>query len=113
MNNTKPFINLSQFAKNHLVNICKKNNSQFVMLQSVGGGCAGFKYKWSFINNNEIDPLDTQLDLEENYKLIIDRYSAMNLIGMTIDYVESISGSSLEISNPNAKSTCGCGESFS
>jgi len=109
----KELLTNTENAKAHLIKQLTRSAKSFVMLQAVGGGCAGYKYKWSFLNDNEVDSLDTKIFLQENKNLIIDRYSAMNLIGLTIDYVESISGASLELINPNAKSTCGCGESFS
>jgi len=113
MSNLNLGIKLSEDAKNHLVNTCNKNNSKFVLLQAKGGGCAGFKYDWSFVPSDKIDTLDTFIPLDESHSLIIDRYSAFSLMGMNIDFVETIAGATLEISNPNAKSACGCGESFS
>jgi len=90
-----------------------KSDKKYVCLQAKGRGCAGYKYDWSYPDEVNLDNKDTYIPLNEVYSLVIDRYSAFKLIGMNIDYIESISGSSLEITNPNATSTCGCGESFS
>jgi iron-sulfur cluster assembly accessory protein len=106
-------ITLTDNARNYLISIMDKSNKKHVLLQAKGGGCAGFKYDWSYPNDQELNTDDDYITLNENYTLIIDKYSAFKLIGMKIDYIESISGSSLEIVNPNATSTCGCGESFS
>ena len=106
-------ITLTDKAKNYLLSIMNKSNKKHVLLQAKGGGCAGFMYDWSFPETKDINASDTSIVLKDGYELCIDRYSVFKLMGMSIDYVESISGSSLEISNPNAKSTCGCGESFS
>jgi len=106
-------ITLTDNARNYLISIMDKSNKKHVLLQAKGGGCAGFKYDWSFPETEDLSESDTSIILKEGYTLCIDSYSAFKLIGMSIDYVESISGSSLEIVNPNAKSTCGCGESFS
>jgi iron-sulfur cluster insertion protein len=105
-------ITLTDKAKAHLIKQMAIHRKSHVFLQAKGGGCAGFKYDWSFPEEADLDKQDTYIQLDENYQLVIDRYSAFKLIGMNIDYIESISGSTLEISNPNATSTCGCGESF-
>ena len=106
-------ITLTDKAKDYLIGIMAKSGKRYVFLQAKGGGCAGFKYDWSYPDEVDLDSKDTYIHMDEGYSLVIDRYSSFKLIGMNIDYVESISGSSLEISNPNATSTCGCGESFS
>ena len=104
---------LSNKAKEYLIGQMTRTNKKYVLLQAKGGGCAGFKYDWSYPEEKDLNSADDRIILNENYTLIIDKYSAFKLIGMNIDYIESISGSSLEIVNPNATSTCGCGESFS
>ena len=106
-------ISLSSKAKSHLISQMANNGKRYILLQAKGGGCAGFKYDWSFPEENNLNLQDSFVHLDGGYTLIIDKYSAFKLIGMNIDYIESISGSSLEIVNPNATSTCGCGESFS
>jgi len=83
-------ITLTDKARSYLINLLNKNNKQYVLLQAKGGGCAGFKYDWSF--PDEIDKQDTFVKLNENKSLVIDRYSAFKLMYMNIDYVESISG---------------------
>lgn len=108
-----PIVTLTDNAKNYLIGIMTKSGKRYVFLQAKGGGCAGYKYDWSYPDEVDLDSKDEYIHLNEEYTLVIDRYSAFKLIGMSIDYVETISGSSLEISNPNATSTCGCGESFS
>ena len=106
-------ITLTDKARNYLISIMDKSNKKHVLLQAKGGGCAGFKYDWSFPETEDLSESDTSIILKEGYNLSIDSYSAFKLFGMSIDYVERLSGSSLEIVNPNATSTCGCGESFS
>ena len=75
-----------------------------------GGGCAGFQYKWGFANDISAD--DEVVDLENNTKFVVDKMSVMFVAGTTIDYVKEVWGSSFQIKNPNATSSCGCGESF-
>ncbi|MBM3797269.1 MAG: iron-sulfur cluster assembly accessory protein [Acidobacteria bacterium] len=76
----------------------------------VGGGCSGFSYSMAFENNPQM------LDKTYNYdglKVFVDQASLLYLEGAQVDYVESIEGSGFKFSNPNVKSTCGCGSSFS
>ncbi len=76
----------------------------------VGGGCSGFSYSMAFENSPQM------LDKTYNYgglKVFVDQASLLYLEGAQVDYVESIEGSGFKFSNPNVKSTCGCGSSFS
>ena len=102
-------INLTETAKEHLIALSKEHNKKYVRLEVKGGGCAGFKYEWSFDDNKSND--DEFVEYED-FTLLLDKASLMYLAGMTIEYRKEIFGSFLELKNPNAKSTCGCGESF-
>jgi iron-sulfur cluster assembly accessory protein len=76
----------------------------------VGGGCAGFSYSMAF----ETQP--GMLDKTYNFgdlKVFVDQASMLYLDGAQVDYVESLEGSGFKFNNPNTKSTCGCGSSFS
>jgi iron-sulfur cluster insertion protein len=75
-----------------------------------GGGCSGFQYGFSFDEQQEQDDLAIQRD---GVTLIVDPLSLQYLMGAEVDYRESLQGSQFIIRNPNAKSTCGCGSSFS
>ena len=76
-----------------------------------GGGCSGFQYKFDF------DPAapggDDLVFGSETAPVIVDATSLEFLSGATLDYVENLGAASFEIKNPNAKSGCGCGNSFS
>ena len=75
-----------------------------------GGGCAGFSYDLYF----EDKPTDLDETFEDRgVKLFIDPLSYQYLEGTEIDYVEGLHGSGFKFGNPNVKSTCGCGSSFS
>ena len=74
-----------------------------------GGGCSGFQYGFKFDDNPSGD--DDILDFE-GFTILLDSLSYPYLYGATLDYVEDLSGSKFLITNPNAKTTCGCGESF-
>ena len=75
-----------------------------------GGGCSGFQYGFTFDESKEADDFVIQ---NQGVELIIDPMSFQYLVGATIDYKEDIEGSQFIIRNPNAKTTCGCGSSFS
>src|SRR5262250_2891663 len=76
----------------------------------VGGGCSGFSYSMAFENNPGM--LDKTYDFS-GLKVFIDQASMLYLDGAEVDYVETLEGSRFKFNNPNVKSTCGCGSSFS
>jgi len=75
-----------------------------------GGGCSGFQYSMDFEKEPRADDLVIE---QEGVKLYVDPMSSMYLQGVTIDYVIGLQGAGFKFDNPNAKSTCGCGSSFS
>jgi iron-sulfur cluster insertion protein len=75
-----------------------------------GGGCSGFQYGFSFDETRNDDDLIIE---KEGAVVLIDTMSQLYLAGSEIDFVEDVIGSSFQINNPNAKSECGCGTSFS
>jgi iron-sulfur cluster insertion protein len=75
-----------------------------------GGGCSGFQYGFTFDEAQAEDDLAVQRD---GVTLLCDPLSLQYLGGAQIDYAENLSGAQFVISNPNAKTTCGCGSSFS
>jgi len=87
-----------------------------------GGGCSGFQYGFAF--EEKINPDDTVIEKETEdddggedgsgtVQLVIDPMSFQYLVGAEIDYQEDMQGERFVIRNPNAKTTCGCGSSFS
>lgn len=76
----------------------------------VGGGCSGFSYSMAFENAPGL--LDKTYDFE-GLKVFIDQASMLYLDGAQVDYVETMEGSGFKFNNPQVKSTCGCGSSFS
>lgn len=81
-----------------------------------GGGCSGFQYGFTFDEN--IQPDDTVIiqtcsDHTAQVKLLVDSMSYQYLQRAEIDYVQNMQGEQFVIRNPNAKTTCGCGSSFS
>lgn len=78
-------------------------------LKVQGGGCSGFSYDLYFDQPQEGD----QAFEVHGVKLICDQMSLMYLLGTEVDYVEGLHGAGFKFNNPNVKSTCGCGSSFS
>ncbi|WP_374249452.1 iron-sulfur cluster insertion protein ErpA [Thermomonas sp.] len=74
-----------------------------------GGGCSGFQYGFEFDEGRNEDDIAIVTD---GATLLIDPLSLQYLLGAQVDYVESLSGAQFVIRNPNAKTTCGCGSSF-
>lgn len=76
----------------------------------VGGGCSGFQYGLAFVEN--IEEGDTRIE-KRGVTLLIDPMSMLYLMGAEIDFSDDIEGARFVINNPNATTTCGCGNSFS
>ena len=83
--------------------------SMALRLRVVGGGCAGFSYDLYFDEPAEVD---RQFEVA-GVRCVVDEMSLMYLVGTEIDYVEGLQGAGFKFNNPNVKSTCGCGSSFS
>ena len=77
-----------------------------------GGGCSGFQYGL-MIDEGEGDASTDAVIQSNGIKLLVDPISARYLQGAEVDFVDNITGGGFTIKNPNAKSTCGCGSSFS
>ena len=76
----------------------------------VGGGCSGFSYHMAF--ENQVNGTDNVYEFE-GLKVLVDQMSEMYLDGVEVDYIETLEGAGFKFNNPNVKSTCGCGSSFS
>ena len=76
----------------------------------VGGGCSGFSYSMAFESNAGM--LDKTYNFD-GLRVFVDQASLLYLEGAEVDFVETLEGSGFKFNNPNVKSTCGCGSSFS
>ena len=74
-----------------------------------GGGCSGFQYGFTFDEQRAEDDLAV---VKDGVTLVVDPLSLQYLMGAEVDYSESLAGAQFVIRNPNAKTTCGCGSSF-
>ena len=100
-------ITILENAKNRLTELREKLNKNYVRLSVKGGGCAGFGYDWTF----EDSPTDKDLVVDDT--LLVDKSFELYLLGMQLDYKNDIFGANFVFNNPKAKSSCGCGTSFS
>lgn len=87
------------------------NSKQYLRIEVQGGGCSGFKYNYSFESENI--KADDIVFKKNDIIVIVDSTSFSLLENSTLDYIENLDSEYFEIKNPNAKSGCGCGNSFS
>ena len=106
----KDKIEITENAQKHIANVISKDKANYFRISVLGGGCAGFQYKFVFENIKKDDDI---LFKTEKISVIIDTTSLDLIKGSKIDYVNELIGSSFKISNPQASSSCGCGTSFS
>ena len=86
--------------------LSKKDEGSFFRIAIKGGGCSGFQYEFTFDQSMDKDDLSFE-------NILIDKASADLLKGSEIDYVSELIGEQFKITNPQTKSSCGCGVSFS
>ena len=86
--------------------LSKKDEGSFFRIAIKGGGCSGFQYEFTFEQTKNDDDLSFE-------NILVDKTSADLLKDSEVDYVSELMGESFKISNPQTKSSCGCGVSFS
>jgi iron-sulfur cluster assembly accessory protein len=104
-------VSLSEAAARHINKIVADNGNAAagVRLEVLGGGCSGYQYKFGFAEG--VDSEDIVIE-RGGAKLVVDKTSLGLLDGSEVDYGESLMESGFRIVNPNAASSCGCGNSF-
>ena len=107
-------INVTPTAASKISDLLAEENKQGAGLRVFvqGGGCSGFQYGL-MIDEGEGDGSADQVIESNGIRLLIDPISARYLRGAEVDFVDNLTGGGFTIRNPNAKSTCGCGSSFS
>jgi len=105
-------VSVSDSAAKRIASLIAQEGDPRLMLRlSVsGGGCSGFQYGFTFDNSVQVDD---HLFERDGVKVVVDETSLDLLAGAEIDFVEDLVGASFQVKNPNAKSSCGCGSSFS
>ena len=103
-------VTITEAAENKIRELIEEEpDSLGLRIYVKGGGCSGYQYGMSFESTLGDD--DTTIE-KGGIKVIVDSQSAPLIQGAKIDYVDSLQGSGFAVKNPNAKSTCGCGSSF-
>jgi iron-sulfur cluster insertion protein len=104
-------LTLSPTAAQRLHDLSKAEGHPVMLRVAVeGGGCSGFQYQFDLVSEPKSDDLRVELD---GAAALVDEMSLILLKGSVIDYVDELAGAEFRIRNPNAKSSCGCGVSFS
>ena len=109
MENESSSINLTANAIQRIQSLLPDSETNNFRVYVTGGGCSGFQYGFKFDKDEAFD--DDIIEFDE-FTLLVDSMSYPYLYGSTLDFVEDLSGAKFVIKNPNAKTTCGCGESF-
>jgi iron-sulfur cluster assembly accessory protein len=109
---TNPMVTLTPIAAQKLTALLAEKNLPGYGLRVFvsGGGCSGFQYGMGFENTTEEGDFVFE---SSGVRVYMDSASAMYLEGANVDYVDSLMGGGFRIENPNAASTCSCGQSFS
>jgi iron-sulfur cluster assembly accessory protein len=107
-----PVVEVTDAARDRIRDLLEKDGklaTHGLRLKVVGGGCSGLRYELAF--DDRVGDADTTLTAGD-VRVIVDEKSALYLVGTTLDFVDTLQESGFKMHNPNAKSTCGCGESF-
>jgi iron-sulfur cluster assembly protein len=107
---TSPVILTDAAVKKVKALLAEQPQGSFLRVAVHGGGCSGLSYELSF--EQKKGPHDEALEID-GVNVLIDPKSALYLQGTTLDFADQLSGGGFRFQNPNAKSSCGCGESFS
>ena len=108
---TQASVTLSPAAARRLHAISAQEGREMMLRVAVeGGGCSGFQYKFDLVDAAEPDDLKVELD---GAAAVVDVVSLALLNGSVIDFADELAAAEFRVKNPNAKSSCGCGVSFS
>jgi len=103
-------INITEKAQNHMKNmLAERGKGEGIRVGVKPTGCSGYGYIIEYADTTNDDDSIIKID---NLDIIIDSKSKILLEGLEIDFVEEKIGTGLKFTNPNSKSVCGCGESF-
>jgi iron-sulfur cluster assembly protein len=86
-----------------------KSETHGLRMKVIGGGCSGLQYQLAF--DDQLKEQDSEIE-SNGVRVIVDEKSALYLVGTNLDFVDTLMESGFKIVNPNAKNTCGCGQSF-
>ena len=106
-------ISLTSNAVNQIKKILSSapNGTDAIVVGVDKSGCSGYSYKLDFANSSKLD--NHEIIIKDGIKILIDPKATIFILGSTMDYRTDKLSSRFVFDNPNEKSTCGCGESFS
>ena len=87
----------------------REKKGGFLRIRITGGGCNGLSYKMKFVGQEKTGDIGV---LSEGIHLLVDSKTALYLRGTTLEFSDNLVGGGFKFSNPNAKASCSCGESF-
>lgn len=106
-----PKLQISDSAVKQLEKILSQHPGKFLRITVQPGGCNGFEYNLILSDNLEKD--DVTFSPTESVRVIVDEMSLDLIKGATLDYTAELIGAAFKLTNPNASTSCGCGNSFS
>lgn len=109
----KPLVTLTERAAAHVKTLFERKGTPEAWLRVAvgGGGCSGMSYKLDVAT--EKGATDKEIAGPNGVNLLVDMKSSLYIAGITIDYDDDLMNAGFKFINPNAKTSCGCGESFS
>ena len=87
----------------------REGKGDFLRIRITGGGCNGLSYKMKFVEQGKAGDIGV---MSEGIRLLVDSKTALYLRGTTLEFSDKLVGGGFKFSNPNAKASCSCGESF-
>ncbi len=87
----------------------REGRGDFLRIRITGGGCNGLSYKMKFVEQGKAGDIGV---MSEGIGLLVDSKTALYLRGTTLEFSDKLVGGGFKFSNPNAKASCSCGESF-
>ena len=112
---TEADLQLSDAAAQRIAQLKAKQTdpANYLRIAVIGGGCSGYSYKFEFIANKDNADVEVSNPDHPDIKVVVDMQSYDYMKGSIIDFEETLEASQFVIKNPKAKSSCGCGTSFS
>ena len=102
-------LTITENAQSMLDQAFGDDKSMALLVGVLSGGCSGYMYDLQIVDNTEIDCQELNI---AGFRILVPNSSSHLLDGIEIDYEDRLMGGGFKINNPNAKSSCGCGESF-
>ena len=103
-------LTITEKAKEMLSSAFGEDMSHALLVGVLSGGCSGYMYDLQIVESTDQDCQEIEID---GFKVLVPNATSHLLDGIEIDYIDRLMGGGFKINNPNAESSCGCGESFS